>query len=116
MKRTLMAIMATLAISVPAAAQKSGPPMSGQGLFTGITLTSAQQKQVDSLWKSNQPERDKMKAAMQSGQTPDSAQKAAMRATAQQNVAEYRSLLTPDQQKVFDKNVADMKAKMGGKD
>ena len=74
MKRPFLAAIALLTLALPVAAQQrmSGPPQSGTGIFTGITLTPAQQKQVDSIYASNQPMRDKMKAQMESGQKPDS--------------------------------------------
>ena len=114
MKRSIIAAIAMLAFAMPLAAQQrtAGPPQSGAGIFTGITLTPAQQKQVDSLYASNQPMRDKMKAQMESGQKPDSAQMVAMRDARQKAAASYRSVLTPDQQKVFDKNIADMQERM----
>ena len=114
MKRSIIAAIAMLAFAMPLAAQQrtAGPPQSGAGIFTGITLTPAQQKQVDSLYASNQPMRDKMKAQMESGQKPDSAQMVAMRDARQKAAASYRAVLTPDQQKIFDKNLADMQERM----
>lgn len=114
MKRSLIATMALLAFALPAAAQQrmSGPPQSGSGIFTGITLTPAQQKQVDSVYAANQPMRDKMRAQMESGQKPDSAQMATMRDMRQKAAASYRGILTADQQKVFDKNLVDMQERM----
>jgi hypothetical protein len=114
MKRSLIAALALLTFALPVAAQQrmGGPPQSGAGIFTGITLTADQQKQVDALYASNQPMRDKMRAQMQSGQRPDSAQMMQMRAQRSKTLASYRGFLTPDQQKVFDKNVAEMDARM----
>jgi Spy/CpxP family protein refolding chaperone len=114
MKRLVIAVMALLAVSSPAAAQRqSGPPQSNTGLFKGITLAPAQQKQVDSLWNANLPMREKVRAQMESGQQPDSAQMANFRALREKSIASYRQILTPDQQKVFDKNIADMQSRMG---
>lgn len=114
MKRPILAAVALLTLALPLAAQQrmSGPPQSGNGIFTDITLTPAQQKQVDSIYASNAPMRDKMKAQMESGQKPDSAQMATMRDMRQKAAASYRSVLNPDQQKVFDKNIADMQERM----
>ena len=56
--------------------------------------------------------RDKMKAQMESGQKPDSAHMAMMRDMRQKAAASYRSVLTSDQQTVFDKNLADMQERM----
>jgi len=114
MKRPIIAALALLTLALPAAAQQrmGGPPQSGAGIFSGITLTPAQQKQVDSLYASNQPMRDKMRAQMESGQSPDSAEMVKMRAMRTKTLASYRGFLTADQQKVFDKNVAEMQARM----
>jgi Spy/CpxP family protein refolding chaperone len=114
MKRPFLAAIALLTLALPVAAQQrmSGPPQSGTGIFTGITLTPAQQKQVDSIYASNQPMRDKMKAQMESGQKPDSAHRAMLRDMRATAAASYRSVLTSDQQTVFDKNLADMQERM----
>lgn len=114
MKRSFIAVIALLALAAPLAGQQrmGGPPQSGTGIFTGITLTPAQQKKVDSLYAANQPMRDQMRAQMQSGQRPDSAQRVKMRDMRQKAAASYRNVLTPDQQKVFDKNLADMQERM----
>jgi len=113
MTRALLVTLTLLTISGALAAQQpSGPPQSGKGLLTGITLTAAQQERVDSAWKANQPMRDKMRAQMQSGQRPDSAQRAMMRSMREKNAAAMRAMLTPEQQKVFDQNIATMRAQM----
>lgn len=114
MKRSFLAVVALLTLALPVAAQQrmAGPPQSGAGIFTGITLTPAQQQQVDALYASNQPMRDKMRAQMESGQRPDSAQMVQLRAQRTKTLAAYRGFLTPDQQKVFDKNVAEMQSRM----
>lgn len=114
MKRLVIAVMALLALSSPATAQRqSGPPQSNSGIFKDITLAPAQQKKVDSLWTANLPMREKVRAQMESGQQPDSAQMATFRALRERSVASYRAILTLDQQKVFDRNIADMQARMG---
>ncbi len=114
MKRSIIAVIALLTTALPAAAQQrmGGPPQSGAGIFNGITLTPAQQKQVDSLYASNQPMRDKMRAQMESGQRPDSAQMVQLRAQRTKTLGTYRGFLTPDQQKVFDKNISEMQSRM----
>lgn len=114
MKRSFLAAIALFTLALPAAAQQrpSGPPQSGAGIFNGITLTPAQQKQVDSLYASNQPQRDKMRSQMESGTPPDSAMMASMRASREKSIASYRSFLTADQQKAFDKNIEGMRSRM----
>lgn len=114
--RSLKLAALALLVALPAVAQQrdAGPPQSNAGLFAGITFTPAQQKKVDSVWTSNQPMRDKMRAQMQSGERPDPAQMEQMRSIRQRSAASYRAIMTPDQQAVFDKNMEAMRARMGG--
>jgi Spy/CpxP family protein refolding chaperone len=46
---------------------------------------------------------------MTPGQAPDPAARSAMRENMQKETADLRKVLTPDQQKTFDKNVEDMR-------
>ena len=93
-------------------------PKSGEGILKGITLSADQQKKIDEMWKANEPRRTAQMEMMQkmrdSGERPDSATRAAMRAERQKQVNEYRAVLTPEQQKVFDSNVAEMRGRMQG--
>lgn len=120
MRRTFLLAGLLAVLATPAFAQggggmgRMGPPTSGQGLLRGITLTADQQKKVDSIWNANASSREKMRSMMQSGQRPDSAQRAQMMAEREKTQAAYRGLLTADQQKVFDKNVAEMRERMRG--
>lgn len=121
--RTTWAVLGLMvALAAPAAAQGGGNrsmegPKSGKGVLQGITLTAAQQAQVDSIWNANAPKREeqmaKMKAMRESGERPDSATRASMRAARQAQLKVYRDILTPDQQKVFDKNIAEGMQRMG---
>jgi Spy/CpxP family protein refolding chaperone len=80
-----------------------------QRLLQGITLTAAQQAKVDSItarYAAQMP-------AFTPGAPPDSATRAKMRDLYQKQDAEIRALLTADQQKVFDTNVDQMRARMG---
>jgi Spy/CpxP family protein refolding chaperone len=72
-------------------------------LFQGITLSDAQQKQVDSIRTSY---RSQMQSAGQD--------RGARRELMQKESADFRSVLTSDQQTTFDKNLADMRSRMGG--
>jgi len=87
-----------------------GPGRRMQMLLNGITLTAQQQAQVDSIQAKYQPQ---MRALFTPGSPPDSSTRARMAAlrTAQDN--EIRAVLTPEQQKVFDKNLSAMPP-MGG--
>jgi Spy/CpxP family protein refolding chaperone len=72
-------------------------------LMEGITLTDAQQKSVDGIRANYMPQ---MQAA-RSAQNRDQ-----MRTLMTQETGEIRKVLTPDQQTVFDKNLATMRANM----
>lgn len=79
-----------------------------QRLLQGITLTPEQQAKVDSIgarYRAQMP-------AFTPGAFPDSATRAKMRELNEQQDAEIRTVLTADQQKVWDDNVAQMRARM----
>lgn len=76
-------------------------------LFKGIDLTDAEKAAIDSIQTAY---RAKMPARTP-GQAPDPSARAAMRETMQKETADLRSVLTPDQQKVFDKNVEEMRSR-----
>jgi Spy/CpxP family protein refolding chaperone len=111
------ALGAALLLAVaPMANAQAGGGMGGRGggrgggrmmamLFKGIELTDTEKAQVDSIQAAY---RAKMPARTP-GQAPDPSARAAMRETMQKETADLRSVLTPDQQKVFDKNVEDMR-------
>ena len=75
-------------------------------LLKGITLSADQQAKLDSLMAQHRTERQAMSP---NGNRPDSASRAKVRAGMEKNYAEIRDILTADQQKVFDANVAEMK-------
>jgi len=117
MKRIrLFALLAALiAFAAPAAyAQGGGGGGQGRGrmmerLMTGITLTDAQKTTTDSIaqvFRAQMP-------PMQQGTPPDSATQAKRMEVMSKEFDAMRKALTPDQQKVFDKNVEDIKANMG---
>ena len=104
---------------------QGGMPMGGQGggrgqfmqrrverLLQGITLTAAQQHQVDSIVSATSAQMP----AFTPGQMPDSATRAHSRALMDSENAAIRALLTPDEQKIWDTNVQNqpMRRGMGG--
>jgi len=114
---TLVAAALLALAAAPALAQQPGGGMGGPGgfaarrmqmLLNGITLTAEQQAKVDSIQKDYQAKMPPFTP----GQMPDSASRAQrFELMRQQNMA-IRAVLTPDQQTIFDKNVADMNARM----
>ena len=84
-----------------------------QMLFAGIDLTDAQKDQIAKIGEKYQAEREALRpAGGQQAGPPDSTTRAKMDDLRTRSNADYRAILTADQQKVFDKNVADMKAHM----
>ena len=110
----IFAVLAALfAFAAPAAQAQGGGGQGGRGramemLMQGITLTDAQKVSVDSI---GQVFRAQM-PPMQQGTPPDSATRAKRMEIAQKQYAAVRTVLTPDQQKVFDKNLEDMQDSM----
>jgi Spy/CpxP family protein refolding chaperone len=114
--RVFALLAALFAFAAPAVyAQGGGGGGQGRGnrmierLMTGITLTDAQKASVDSIAQSYRSQMPPFTP----GQPPDSATQAKrMEVMGKQNDA-IRKVLTPDQQKIFDKNIEDMRANMG---
>lgn len=111
----LTSALVLLGSSVALAQNPGGPGPGGfaarrmQRLLQGITLTPEQQTKVDSItarYAGQMP-------AFTPGAPPDSATRAKMRDLNQKQDAEIRAVLTADQQKVFDTNVEQMRARMG---
>ena len=112
----IAALIGMIAVAAPAAYAQGGggQPGSGRGrqmeaLMQGITLTAAQKAAVDSI---GQAFRAQM-PPMQQGTPPDSATRAKRQEVMQKQFAAVRGVLTAEQQKVFDKNLEEMRANMG---
>ena len=112
----IAALIGMMALAAPAAYAQGGGG-GGQGgrgrqmemLMQGITLTDAQKASVDSI---GQVFRGQM-PPMQQGTPPDSAARAKRMEVMQKQFAAVRTVLTAEQQKVFDKNLEEMRANMG---
>ena len=100
-----LAVVAMLVFPVATYAQQDAGGRGGRmsaALFQGITLTDAQQKQVDSIRTVYQP------------QIQSASDREARRGIMQKQTADFRTILTPDQQTQFDKNLADLRSRMRG--
>ena len=86
------------------------PRWRAERLFKDITLTSAQQAKVDSI---QMRYREQMPSFTR-GSPPDSATRERVRGLFRHELDDIRGVLTADQQKVFDKNLADMRARRSG--
>ena len=122
--------IATLAFAVcagmtsVAAAQGQPETQQGQGemrrgggmggtLLKDITLTDAQKDQVKTIREKYVPKQLELRKAVQATGAPaDDATRAKMAELRDQQSAEIRAILTPDQQKTFDHNLHELKEKM----
>lgn len=108
--RMLVALVLVVA-AIPAAAQGgAGAPRDNmqrqnEMMLRGITLTDAQKAQVDSIQATT---RQEMRTLMQSGGMGDPTTRERAMALRVKSRDEIRKVLTPEQQVVFDKNVAEM--------
>jgi Spy/CpxP family protein refolding chaperone len=108
---TLLALAATAApAQTPMRGGPGGPGRRMERLFKDITLTPAQQAKVDSIQAHYRTERP----SFTPGTPPDSATREKIRALFQRERDDLRAVLTPDQQKAFDRNVEDMRQRRPG--
>jgi Spy/CpxP family protein refolding chaperone len=110
-----------------AAAQGAEPPKQGQGemrrgggmggmLLKDINLTDAQKTQVKTIRDKYVPQLMELRKSAQAvGGPPDEATRAKMTDLQNKQAAEIRTILTADQQAVFDKNLAEMKEHMAAR-
>lgn len=99
----------------PAAAPAQRPAGRGPGrrmelLFNGITLSPEQRAKVDSI----QARYREQMPSFTPGSPPDSATREKVRGLFQRERDDLRAVLTADQQKVYDRNVAEMRQRRPG--
>lgn len=125
MKKFQLALAAAMLVGATsiAAAQDQQPASAPQGqgrpnaaqmmerMMTGITLSAAQKTSIDSVAKSFG---DQMLALRQDQSLDQDARRAKSRELRGKQTDAIKALLTDDQKKVFEKNMADMQAQMGG--
>jgi hypothetical protein len=84
----------------------------GGWLLKDITLTDAQKEQIKTIREKYAPRHLEIRKAVQAtGVAPDDATRAKMVELQNQQAAEIRVILTADQQVIFDRNLAEMKAR-----
>ena len=100
--------------ATPAPTQQGGPGGGRGGVnraLTGIELTDAQKAKVAEISAKYQPEIQAIRESMQNGgDRAETFQK--MQALREKMTPEIRAVLTPAQQAIYDKNVAEQKARM----
>ena len=105
--------------AVAASAQGgAAPQQQGQGagrgrlnMLANIELTDEQKLKNDEISRKYQPEMTKLREEMQAGGDRPTFMKKSAEIRGKQS-AEQRAILTAEQQVIFDKNVADAKARM----
>ncbi len=119
---TLAVALGTVMTSVAGAQGQPEPAQQGQGggmrrgggmggmILQGITLTDAQKAQVKAIREKYAPKMMEIRKTSQTTGTPPDRAKITELHTAQS--AELRAILTADQQVIFDRNAAAMKARM----
>jgi protein CpxP len=114
----LLMLAAGLAAAPALSAQTPGGPPAGSAprgpgrmqamALEGITLTAAQQAKVDSIAAATRAQMP----AFTPGTPMSDADRAKARSLAAASVQQVRAVLTPEQQKIYDKNVAAMQQRM----
>lgn len=111
---TVSAAVLVLGIAVAPALSAQNPGGGPRGgrmqamALEGITLTPAQQTQVDSIAAKARAQMP----AMTPGTPPSEADRQKMMGVSMASLADVRKVLTPEQQQVFDKNMAAIKERI----
>lgn len=114
--RVVAGALLALALAAPSAqAQRGGPPGDGRGgarmsemLMKDITLNDSQKAKVDSIQAAYRKEMP----AFTRGERPDEASRTKRRELMTRQHDDVRGVLDADQQKLFDRNVAEMRERM----
>lgn len=112
----IAALVAALLISGAAIASAQGAMQQGGQArrnvqLDGIELTDAQKSKLEEIQKKYQPEMMALRTEFQSGGDRVELMKKSV-ALRERSSAEIRAILTADQQTVFDKHTAEIKARM----
>lgn len=92
---------------------QAGARRNGGFILKDIQLNDAQTAQVKVIREKYVPKMMELrKAAAHTGMAPDEQTHAKMMELQNAQTAEIRAILTPDQQKILDRNIAEMKARM----
>lgn len=118
-------LAAALCVGMTSVAAAQGAPPQGQGqgerraggmggmLLKDINLSDAQKEQIKTIREKYLPQQVELRKASQAtGGPPDEATRAKMMDLQTKQAADIRAILTADQQATFDKNLAEMKARM----
>ena len=107
----IAALVAVIVLGGASIAHAQGP-QGGRGRnlqMNGIELTEVQKAKVEEIQKKYQPEMMALRSDMMNGGDRTEVMKKVM-TLSEKSAAEIRAILTPDQQVVFDKNIAERRA------
>ena len=82
-----------------------------QALLRGITLSADQQQRIDTIRTRYRTQMEQMRQQNSAGTDRDAA-RGQMRSMMEKQQAEIRAVLTADQQRQFDQNLAEMRGRM----
>lgn len=103
---------ATLAQAQAGGAQQQGERRGGRNMeLNGIELTDAQKVKLDEIQKKYQPEMSELRNQMMNGGDRAELMKKIVDLR-EKSAKDIRAILTPEQQVVFDKNLAEQRARM----
>jgi Spy/CpxP family protein refolding chaperone len=85
--------------------RRGGGGRADEQLLRNISLSDDQRQRIDAI-------RSRYRAQMEQSRQQSGGDRSAMREAMQQEQTEIRNVLTPDQQRQFDQNVADMRNRM----
>ena len=101
-------------VSAAQSQPQQGDSQRGRGMggriLEGITLTDAQKVQQKAIREKYAPQLESLRKAAQVSGTPMDQNK--LREIQSAQIAEIRTILAPEQQVIFDKNVTEMRARM----
>ena len=101
-------------VSAAQVERQQGDSQRGRGMggriLEGITLTDAQKVQQKAIREKYAPQLESLRKTAQVTGTPMDQNK--LREIQSAQIAEIRTILAPEQQMIFDKNVAEMRARM----
>ena len=101
--------------SAPTASVQQGGEVRGRpDPLRNITLTDAQRAQVDSIRARYRAQLDSLRGSRSDGR-PDPDTRRRFREIMEQQFADIRAVLTPDQQAVFDKNLEELRSRRRGR-
>jgi Spy/CpxP family protein refolding chaperone len=109
MKAIRIAVLGALLLVGGALTASAQGARRGNSALTGIELTDAQKVKLEDIQKKYQPEMQAIRESAQNGDKVEARKK--FDAIREKQYADFRAILTPAQQAVFDKHLEELKAR-----